>query len=169
MVFDDSVFEILLQSGINAGFALRLSMTNKSFYNCLMKHSYYWKYVSLQKLKWTSFKLNDDVIKSIKNTKKCRECGTSKCYPAITTSKYSIFLCVSCTNEEKGFSELYSRQTIFSGVNVWSHKRKFLNVLTVAKKGTSNKFLYWAFEVKKYRIQRKVLYKRTLPAFDKYF
>lgn len=159
----DGVFEILLQQGINPGFATRLSSCCKSFNNTLKNHDYYWKYVCQNLLKWKKEKENCKVIESIKNGRKCRECANSLCYKVLTTGNSFVWLCVNCTKEKNGFSELYSRSQIFGGKDLWSHKRRIVNYLTMAKKGTAGKHLYWRHQVKKYRIQAVLKNKRILP------
>ncbi len=159
----DGVFEILLQQGINPGFSIRFSSCCKSLNNILKNHDYYWKYVSRDLLKWKKEKENLKVIESIKNGRKCRECANSLCYKVLTTQNSFVWLCVNCTKEENGFSELYSRSQIFGGKDLWSHKRRIVNYLTMAKKGTAGKHLYWRHQVKKYRIQAVLKNRRILP------
>jgi hypothetical protein len=159
----NDVFEILLQQGINPGFAMRFSSCCKSLNNILKNHDYYWKYVSLDLLKWKKEKENFKVIESIKNGRKCRECASSLCYKVLTTQNSFVWLCVNCIKEEKGFSELYSRRQIFGGKDLWSNKRRIVNYLTMATKGIAGKHLYWSHEVKKYRIQAVLKNKRILP------
>ena len=160
--FDD-VFEILLHQGVHPGFATRISLCCKSLNNILNNHIYYWKYVSSALLMWKRDKQTKMVVDAIKNGRKCRECCSSLCYKVLTTKNTFVWLCVNCIKEEGGFSELYSRSQIFRGKNVWSHKRRIVNYLTLAKKGVANKHLYWRHQVKKYRIESVLKNRRILP------
>ena len=163
MSFDD-VFEVLIQHGLNPGPMARIGICNKGFYKHLTNHQYYWNYVSQEKFGWKKpCKVNKKVINALAEQRKCRECGNSLCYKTNCSNGNKTWLCIKCVSEDNGYSELYSRAQIFGGKQLWSHKRRIVNHLTIAKKGVSNKYLYWRYEVKNYRIQAVLKNRRILP------
>jgi len=160
----DNVFEILIQHGLNPGPISRVGICNKGLYNHVTNHQYYWHYVAQEKFGWKKpCKVNIKVINAFSEQRKCRECGISLCYQTNCSNGNKTWLCIKCVNEVNGYSELYSRAQIFNRIDVWSHKRRIVNNLTVAKKGRASKYLYWRYEVKKYRIQAILKNKRILP------
>ncbi len=159
----DGVFEILIQRGINPGFATRISMCNKVCKKRLEMHQYYWKHVAKEKFGWKKEKDNYTILNMFVNNRKCRECGNKKCYPVKTSLDNYVWLCLGCTEEEGGYNQLCTRLMIFGEKQVWSNKRRIVNYLTLAKKGINRKHMYWIYEVKKYRIKSILKNRRILP------
>lgn len=159
----DSVFETLLSRGIQPGFATRISLCNKVLRKTLVEHNYYWKHISKEKFGWTRHKENKSVIDMFSHNRKCRECGSKKCYSTKTSLDTCVWLCLDCTSDESGYSHLCTRKTIFNGKEIWSHKRRIVKNLTLAKRGMARKHMYWMYEVKKYRIMSVLKNRRILP------
>lgn len=165
MPFDD-VFEILLQQGINPGFAYRISLCSKTLNNMLVTHNYYWRHVILNKMKISKKYNNCKVVESLKNTKRCRECGGKNGRKVVTTKKNFLWICCKCTEEKNGYNELYTRMQIKKGKDLVTNKNKVIKFLLVAKRGHPHgKYLYWRHEVETYFKTMKQLKKRILPFY----
>lgn len=135
------------------GDVCRLRVCNKCVYSLITGDVLYWQFIALHIFKWKrDYLLNKstyDIINSLSTTRKCRECGSYACYKTLCSTGKMVWLCVSCTRDKNGYSELYSRKQIFGGENVWSHKIRILKLLTIAKRGTNRKYLYWRWELKR--------------------
>ena len=153
---------IVLEYGTPA-MAMRLSLCNKNIYEMITSHNFIWKIFSKQNLMLKRYNGGYEVIKKLKNNKRCRECGSTNAYRTVCSNRNCIYLCCKCTSDHNGYNRLLSRKEI-NEIPGWKLKVRLLNTLVIAKKSTCGKYLYWEHEfVKLYNETREKKGIRVLP------
>ena len=85
---------IVLEYGTPA-MAMRLSLCNKNIYEMITSHNFIWKIFSKQNLILKKHNSRYEVIKKLKNNKRCRECGSTNAYRTVCSNRNCIYLCFS--------------------------------------------------------------------------
>ena len=144
-MFLSHIFEILLQTNsLSLGTIYRLSRLNSE-----------WHYVIMHHQLLSKFKSNDlgyvkchNIFRQIKNSTRCRECGSKNGLITNTRNNKRVYICLKCSEEKYSYNELITRHEIFKDEgHVWSKKRRIiLNGLHLARVGRAGKHYYWAFQ-----------------------
>lgn len=145
------VIHLLLENYLTPGCAIRMMRCNQAFYDVVLSHATFWKYVA-HDLELT-FVSNTGVLRVLrKNPNRCKECGSKKGRPALLCNgKRMTSVCLQCAAEINGYNELVCRKQIFHNEGkIWSKKRRIvLAGLHHARNTRNNKHLYWGFEWRK--------------------
>ena len=141
----------MLQNGnIKCGLALRISIINHELKTFINSNTLFWKYIS-KDIGHKKFRNIHYLINSIKNTGRCRECGSKNGIANFTTSFQIVHVCQNCSFEKYSYSELVNRKQIFNFKrNGWRPKKRImltiLNNLHRARRDINCQYLYWGFE-----------------------
>ena len=135
------VLECLFPEWCGVGALARLTHVSKGLNTSITTNELMWKYAArLLNVRHCDYAF---LMKSMRGTQRCRECGRS--------TQLEHLVCSKCATDEAGYFRMVDRWQIATMLRrqAWRPRTSGMHALTRARRGRALKHVYWFYQVER--------------------